>query len=309
MWLCKSIYTFLIVFIHLVTSVDITLRLDNEKHYLMTIDLDSQQDIESQIEAFFETHANNVDVRFNEKLIRKTAERKLLGVKLRTAIGNDEEIQEICGSTLTDVDASVLYEFVELLLKDVKEETIEGNNELYEVGMKDGPKFLYVEVGSYLGCSSILMASILPPASMIYAHDIWVDTSNGETLGEEGGPPKEIDNYFYKFYDNIRNRGLEKKVIPIRGNSTYTLGIHHIGSITMGFVDGDHSYQGVMRDLKSIYPLVKSGGIILVHDVIKLSWTINSAGQAMIDFCSEMGDDVLCQFMIAGTEIAKIYKL
>lgn len=307
----REIITFLIVFIHLVISIDMNFVLDSDSNekYLMTIDLASQQDIESQIDAFFEAHTDNKVVRFNEQHLRLTAKRKLLGVELKKAIGNDEEIQEICGSTLTDVDASVLYEFVELLLKDTKEEAFERNNELNEEGMKDEPKFLYVEIGSYLGCSSILMASILPPASMIYAHDIWVDTTNGETLEEEGDPPKEIDNYFYKFYDNIRNRGLEKNVIPIRGNSAYTLGIHHIGSITMGFIDGDHSYQGVMRDLKSIYPLVKSGGIILVHDVIKSNWRVNPAGQAIIDFCSELGDNILCEFMIVGTEIAKIYKL
>jgi len=33
------------------------------------------------------------------------------------------------------------------------------------------------------------------------------------------------------------------------------------------FIDGDHSYQGVVSDLENYVPLVKPGGLILLHDV------------------------------------------
>ena len=131
----REIITFLIVFIHLVISIDMNFVLDSDSNekYLMTIDLASQQDIESQIDAFFETHTDNKVVRFNEQHLRLTAKRKLSGVELKKAIGNDEEIQEICGSTLTDVDASVLYEFVELFER-YEEEAFERNNVLNKKG-------------------------------------------------------------------------------------------------------------------------------------------------------------------------------
>jgi len=37
------------------------------------------------------------------------------------------------------------------------------------------------------------MASILPDDAMIYAHDLWVDTSKGELLAEDGDPPPNVE--------------------------------------------------------------------------------------------------------------------
>lgn len=34
------------------------------------------------------------------------------------------------------------------------------------------------------------------------------------------------------------------------------------------FIDGDHSYEGVKKDFKMYYPLVKKGGIICLHDIV-----------------------------------------
>jgi len=34
------------------------------------------------------------------------------------------------------------------------------------------------------------------------------------------------------------------------------------------FIDGDHSYQGVKQDLSLYFPLVKSGGLLIVHDYL-----------------------------------------
>ena len=34
------------------------------------------------------------------------------------------------------------------------------------------------------------------------------------------------------------------------------------------FIDGDHSYEGVKNDLSNYAPLVKSGGRIILHDVV-----------------------------------------
>ena len=311
----------LIVFICEVSSVDVDINFrlveGSDEMYRMSINLDGQQDIQTQIEAFFETYADDQVVLYNEQHMRRTVQRRLQGMKLKiAAIGNHDDIEEICGKTLTDVDATILYRFVELLLQESQAKlynntTNQGNSlksDNKKMNIQD--KFRYVEVGSYIGCSSILMASILPSDSLIYAHDIWVDIGNGETLNDDGSPPELIENYFYKFYDNVRKRGLEQKIIPIRGNATYTLGMHEIESIDLGFIDGDHSYEGFMKDLESMYPLIKLGGIIIVHDVqfIK-NRLVNPVGQAMVDFCSKMADYIICDLMIWGTEMAKIYKL
>ena len=64
----------------------------------------------------------------------------------------------------------------------------------------------------------------------------------------------------------MRDNKLQHKVIPIRGDSKYTLGIHEDKSIDLAFIDGDHSYEGALNDLQAIYPKMKSDGVILCHD-------------------------------------------
>jgi cephalosporin hydroxylase len=40
--------------------------------------------------------------------------------------------------------------------------------------------------------------------------------------------------------------------------------------IDLLFIDGDHSYEGMLRDFYSYGPLVRTGGIIAVHDIYYL---------------------------------------
>ena len=59
------------------------------------------------------------------------------------------------------------------------------------------PGDIYVEVGSYLGCSACITGHFAPPGVLVYAHDIWVE--NMKSLGDETGPPVYTENYFKKF--------------------------------------------------------------------------------------------------------------
>lgn len=120
----------------------------------------------------------------------------------------------------------------------------------------------YIETGSYLGCSSLLVA--LHSSATVWAHDIWV-TDWSEL---KGCPPPEVKDYFYEFYNAVKKNQLENRIIPVRGNSVYTVGIHDDRSIDLAFVDGDHSFEGCLNDLQAVWPKVKHGGVILVHDCI-----------------------------------------
>lgn len=134
--------------------------------------------------------------------------------------------------------------------------------------LKNGSK--YLETGSYLGCSALIVAS--HSKATVYAHDIWV-TDWSEL---KGNPPPQVDDYFYKFYKGVTDNKLENQIIPIRGNSVYTVGIHEDESIDVAFIDGDHSYDGCYNDLVAVFPKVKPGGTILVHDCYQETETLKA---------------------------------
>ena len=140
------------------------------------------------------------------------------------------------------------------------------------------PNSVYVEIGSYLGCSGILAGHVMKGNALIYCHDIWF--SNMEELSLESGPPPKTDDYFYKFYKNVKDNNLEHNIIPIRGDSSYTICIHGNESIDLAFIDGDHSYEGVLKDLEMIYPKMKPNSIILCHDATLGS----SVDKAILEF-------------------------
>ena len=137
----------------------------------------------------------------------------------------------------------------------------------------------YVETGSYMGCSGVLAGLSSKHGSTVYCHDIWVE--NMEELSTGSGPPPKVDDYFYTFYENVLNNNLQNIVIPIRGDSAYTLNIHRDESIDLAFIDGDHSFEGALKDLNAILPKMKKDGIILCHDCRPGSDVSN----ALRDFC------------------------
>jgi predicted O-methyltransferase YrrM len=139
----------------------------------------------------------------------------------------------------------------------------------------------YIETGSYLGCSALLVA--LHSNVTVWAHDIWVT----DWTKLKGCPPPMEKDYFYKFYSAVKSNGLVNRIIPIRGDSVYTLGIHDDKSIDLCFIDGDHSYEGCLGDLMAVFPKMNTCGTILIHDCTPNSETL----KAVKDFTEDNGLD------------------
>jgi len=64
-----------------------------------------------------------------------------------------------------------------------------------------------------------------------------------------------------------------QKIHLLRANSHDPMTLESIKRILKGkkidliFIDGDHSYDGVKKDFKIYFPLVRKGGIIAFHDI------------------------------------------
>jgi predicted O-methyltransferase YrrM len=122
---------------------------------------------------------------------------------------------------------------------------------------------VYAEIGTYLGCSACMVAKA-SPTTLVYAHDLWEEDM--KNLPEGSHPPHYVPDYFIEFYNNVRRLGLERQVIPVRGDSKYSMKIHPDDSVDLAFVDGDHSLEGCLADLRECWRCVRPGGLIMVHD-------------------------------------------
>jgi predicted O-methyltransferase YrrM len=162
---------------------------------------------------------------------------------------------------------------------------------------KLGPNAKYVETGSYLGGSSMIISKF--STATIWAHDIWLEPRPDL---ENAGPAGPEEHMLYRFYDAVKNNGLETRVIPIRGDSSYTLGIHDPESIDLAFIDGDHTHEGALKDFRKIWPLMKKGGVILAHDCVKGE----GAFKAIVDFTRE--NDISFEVFPNTTGMARIIK-
>jgi len=190
------------------------------------------------------------------------------------------ELTDVCKGTLAIADGAIVKQMAA---------------EVMAVPLPNGIlKRKYLEVGSHLGCSAMLVALLTEDSgALVYAHDLWME--NMEALPAEGLPPSTVAESFVKFYANIVARGLEPRVIPMRGSSNYTLGAHEDASIAVAFVDGDHSYEGCLSDLRRVWPKVVPGGAVYVHDVDRYDSTMGVT-RCVVDFQAELGQSHLGSF-------------
>ncbi|MFF2455175.1 class I SAM-dependent methyltransferase [Peribacillus simplex] len=113
-----------------------------------------------------------------------------------------------------------------------------------------------VEIGSFKGKSTIALGLgskwISERKRTIFAIDPFISNGN-------------YSDYFNEFQHNILNFRLANYVSPIKNFSQEAIQ-DCPESISALFVDGDHSYLGVKRDIELYAPRVVRRGFIAFHD-------------------------------------------
>ncbi len=119
-----------------------------------------------------------------------------------------------------------------------------------------------LEIGTDRGGSLFLFSRIASPGARIISLNMPFSRLNGVAMRER-----------YKLYRSFATKS--QTIDIIEGDS------HHIGMLEKVklasngkkfdflFIDGDHSYEGVKRDYEMYSGLVRKGGIIGFHDIIK----------------------------------------
>ena len=118
-----------------------------------------------------------------------------------------------------------------------------------------------LEIGTNYGGTLFLLCTLSPPDANI----ISVDLPSGP-FG--GGYPRRKTPLFRKF------ARADQKLHLVRADSHSPETKEGILKILGGeqldylFLDGDHTYSGVQKDFQMYAPLVRSGGIVVFHDIV-----------------------------------------
>ena len=132
--------------------------------------------------------------------------------------------------------------------------------ETLQYALREPGRYNVVEVGSYEGRSTVVLANIvrlISPTSIVWC----IDPFDGEV---EKDDKRTMTPTYNTFMGNIRSRGLDRWVRPIVKRSTDVEWDN--GPIQFLFIDALHDYDSVVEDFNHFWPHVAKDGFICFHD-------------------------------------------
>jgi hypothetical protein len=127
---------------------------------------------------------------------------------------------------------------------------------------KKHPIKTVVELGSWLGNSTIFIANLLPIDGKIYAVDHWLGSSEHQGRSDV---VNLLPTLYEQFLSNIIHENLTDKVIPIKQTTVEAAYNLHI-SPDMVYVDASHDENSVYQDLTLWHAKLAINGILCGDD-------------------------------------------
>lgn len=126
-----------------------------------------------------------------------------------------------------------------------------------------GPGCKFLEIGSWCGDSTIEIGKV---AKRHNGHLFCIDWWKGN-VGLDLMEIASKEDIFLFFWNRICREGLQDVVIPVRTRSDVASGVLKKDTFDLVFIDADHRYENVVRDIQMYAPLVKRDkGILCGHD-------------------------------------------
>lgn len=110
-----------------------------------------------------------------------------------------------------------------------------------------------LEIGSYEGAGTDLLHTYLCPNEQVCC-DPWEDTYT------------DVGFTFKNQYENFKSNTKHLDITEMRMTSDKMFSELDIINFDFIYIDGDHSYEQVQRDLNNSFKVLKVGGLILVDD-------------------------------------------
>lgn len=112
-----------------------------------------------------------------------------------------------------------------------------------------------IEVGSHLGKSLLFIAAAVGPKGHVFCIDTWRNNAM---------PGGRRDTYA-EFQRNVRS--MKSRITAIRIDADENPQVNTLPpKVDLVFIDADHRYQSVLRDIRVYSPFVRDGGYFVFHD-------------------------------------------
>ncbi len=135
-----------------------------------------------------------------------------------------------------------------------------------------------VEIGSFRGRSTIVLAASADPSVEIVA----IDPHAGNDRGPEeiDGFEAEADDDHRVFNDNLERAGVRDRVRHVRAFSNEALADVD-GPIDLLYIDGAHRYGPALADIRAWGDRVADGGTMLIHDSFSSIGVTGAIGRSL----------------------------
>jgi len=134
---------------------------------------------------------------------------------------------------------------------------------LFDAARRCPPSGSIVEIGSFRGRSTIVLASAAPVDARIVAIDPHAGNDRGPQEFE--GFQEEASADHAVFLANLERAGVTDRVCHLRMFSDEALG-HVGGEVDVLYIDGAHRYAPALADIRAWGDRVADGGTMLIHD-------------------------------------------
>jgi len=155
------------------------------------------------------------------------------------------------------------------------------------------------EIGVHKGAFSQRILNVAKPRRLVLI-DPWMRASSAEYArswyGGSSVQQEEMEERFQGVMQKFRQHVSRGIVEVVRKNSVDAAPMYEDNFFDFVYIDGDHAYDGVMRDLTLFYEKVKPGGLIVGDDYRFGGWWEGGVVKAFNEFIGQRPVYIVCKF-------------
>lgn len=155
------------------------------------------------------------------------------------------------------------------------------------------PGGVYAEIGVFEGTFSKQLQTVLSPTSL-YLIDLFTGRCDSGDQDGNNVVHRDLPLEYAKMQEYVK---AHPNIHVLKGRSAEILASFPDNTFDMIYIDGDHSYQGCLQDLRVAFSKVKPDGWILGHDYemnmmkARTRYTFG-VRQAVDEFCASYGQTI-----------------